>query len=100
MIRRACDHRGFRPLAGAESWRVEVRLAAGDRWRPARLRLDDAGQVTLWTGRPFRRHDPGTVHAVYSESILARLILDRRGWPLVTAHERYRLGHQAAEQAS
>lgn len=83
------DHRGFRPLIGAESWRVEVRLDAGDRWRPARLRLDDAGQVTLWTARPFRRRAPGTVHAVFSESILARLILDRRGWRLAGSAERY-----------
>ena len=82
------DHRGFRPLIGAESWRVEVRLDAGDRWRPARLRLDDRAPVTLWTARPFRRHSPGTVHAVFSESILARLILARHGWPLVTAHAR------------
>ncbi|MCM8750011.1 hypothetical protein NET02_12710, partial [Thermomicrobiaceae bacterium CFH 74404] len=63
--------------------------APSDRWRPARLRLDDAGQVTVWTARPFRRLQPERVHAVYAESVLARLILYRRGWPLVGAAERY-----------
>lgn len=89
MSRRVTSDARFRPLLGAESWRVEVRLDAGDRWRPARLRLDAAGQVTLWTGRPFRRHAPGTLHAVYSESVLARLVLDRRGFRVVGAAERY-----------
>ncbi len=89
MSRRVTSDCRVRPLPGAETWPVEVQLHAGDRWRPARLRLDDAGQVTVWTARPFRRCSPGTAHAVYAESILARLILDRRGWPLAGAAERY-----------
>ncbi|MCM8750413.1 hypothetical protein NET02_14780, partial [Thermomicrobiaceae bacterium CFH 74404] len=72
-----------------ETWPVEVQRGPSDRWRPARLRLDDAGQVTVWTARPFRRCAPGTVRAVYAESILARLILARHGWPLAGAAERY-----------
>lgn len=82
------DGRRFQPLRWCESWPVEVQLHAGDRWRKGRMRLDQAGRLTVWTARPFRQYAPGTVHAVYAESILARLILDRRGWPLVGSAER------------
>ena len=68
--------------ATGETWPVRLRLAGGDGWVKGRLKLTDRGLV-VWAAKPFRQVRREDVQAVTSESILARLVLSGRGWPVV-----------------
>ncbi len=74
-----------------QTWPVDVQLPGEQGWRPARLTLYTDGSLALWLARPFKRIDPSRLQSIYTPSLLARIVLLRRGWPLTSTVERY--GH-------
>jgi hypothetical protein len=84
----------------SQRWRVAVRRAGRrgtprdpetawgpHRWEKGWLELTAAGPIVQVAGQPL---SPVEVEAVYARSVLARLVLLRHGWPLVSRIERHR----------